>query len=49
MAALPCAVVADALATGATTVTGVQPPTGVVPAAALLAELQAAGLRIVDG
>ena len=48
MAALPCAVVADALATGAATVTGVLPPTAVVPAATLLSELQAAGLRIVD-
>lgn len=48
MAALPCAVVADALATGAATVTGVQPPTAVVSAGALLSALQAAGLRIVD-
>jgi hypothetical protein len=48
MAALPCAVIADALATGAATSTGVQPPTAVVPAEALLSALQAAGLRVVE-
>ena len=48
MAALPCAVIADALATGAATSTGVQPPTAVVPAEALLSALEAAGLRIVE-
>jgi saccharopine dehydrogenase-like NADP-dependent oxidoreductase len=48
MAALPCALVADALATGASPVTGVRPPTEVVAPAALLSSLQAAGLRVVD-
>jgi saccharopine dehydrogenase-like protein len=47
MASLPCALVADALATGSPVI-GVQPPTAVVAPAALLSALQAAGLRIVD-
>jgi NAD(P)-dependent dehydrogenase (short-subunit alcohol dehydrogenase family) len=48
MAALPCAIVADALAAGATTVIGVRPATDVVAPPALLAELETAGLRVVD-
>jgi hypothetical protein len=47
MAALPCALVAHVLAT-TETVTGVRPPTDVVPSAVLLADLEAAGLRVVD-
>jgi len=49
MAALPCAVIADAMATGPVSVVGVHPPTDVVAAPALLAALEAAGLRVVSG
>lgn len=48
MAALPCALVADALASGGSTVTGVQPPTAIIGPAALLSSLQEAGLRVVE-
>jgi NAD(P)-dependent dehydrogenase (short-subunit alcohol dehydrogenase family) len=48
MAALPCAVVAHALATGAASAVGVCPPTKVVGAAELLGALEAAGMRLVD-
>jgi NAD(P)-dependent dehydrogenase (short-subunit alcohol dehydrogenase family) len=49
MGALPCAAVAHALATGApVAVAGVRAPTEVLPAPALLAELQSTGLRIVE-
>ena len=48
MAALPCAMVAHALATGAAAAVGVRSPTDVVPAADLLGALGAAGLRVVD-
>jgi hypothetical protein len=48
MAAVPCVTVADALATRPGGVAGVRPPTDVVPAAELLAALEAAGLRVVD-
>jgi len=49
MGALPCAAVAHALATGASpAVTGVRAPSEVLPAPALLADLQSAGLRLVD-
>jgi saccharopine dehydrogenase-like NADP-dependent oxidoreductase len=49
MASFPCALVADALATGSSAVVGVQPPTEVVAPAALLSSLQEAGLRVVEG
>jgi hypothetical protein len=49
MAALPSALVAHALAAGPTPVVGVHPPSDVVAPAALLASLEAAGLRIVNG
>jgi hypothetical protein len=49
MAALPSALVAHALAGGPGPVVGVHPPSDVVAAPALLAALEAAGLRIVDG
>jgi hypothetical protein len=49
MGALPCAVIAHALATGTVGVTGVRAPTEVWPAQALLADLASAGLRVVDG
>jgi hypothetical protein len=48
MASLPCAVVADALATGTVPIIGVHPPTAVVSPRALLSALEAAGLRVVD-
>jgi len=48
MAALPCTVVAHALATGAASAVGVRSPTEVVPAADLLGALEGAGLRVVD-
>ena len=48
MAALPCALVAHALATGAASAVGVRPPTEVVAAAELLGALEAAGMRLVD-
>jgi len=47
MAAVPCAVVAHALATGAVSAVGVRSPTEVVPAADLLGALEATGLRAV--
>ena len=49
MAALPSALVAHALAAGPAPVVGVHPPTAVVAAPALLAALEAAGLRVVNG
>jgi hypothetical protein len=49
MASLPCAAIAHALATGPASVIGVRPPTDVVPAPALLAALESAGLRVVNG
>jgi hypothetical protein len=51
MAALPCAVVADALASPAASppVTGVRAPTEVVGAPLLLSALREAGLAVVDG
>ena len=48
MAALPCAMAAHVLATAPPAATGVRPPSDVVAPAALLAELQAAGMRVVD-
>ena len=47
MAALPCAVVAHALATGVAPAVGVRAPTEVVPGTELLRALEAAGLRVV--
>jgi hypothetical protein len=49
MASLPCTVIADALATRSAPVVGVHPPTDVVAAPALLAALESAGLRVVNG
>jgi hypothetical protein len=49
MAALPCALIAHALAAGPPPVAGVHPPTDVVAPSALLAALEAAGLRVVSG
>jgi hypothetical protein len=49
MASLPCAEVAHALARGPSLVVGVHPPTDVVAAPALLAALEAAGMRVVSG
>jgi hypothetical protein len=49
MAALPCALIAHALAAGAPAVVGVHPPTDVVAPSALLAALEAAGMRVVSG
>jgi hypothetical protein len=49
MAALPCSLVAHALAGGAPPVVGVRPPTDVIGPPALLSAFQAAGMRIVDG
>lgn len=48
MAALPCALAAHVLATAPRAISGVRPPTDVVAPAALLSELEAAGLRVVD-
>ena len=48
MAALPCALAAHVLATAPPAVSGVRPPTDVVAPAALLAELEAGGMRVVD-
>jgi len=49
MGALPCAAVAHALATGTPlAIAGVRAPTEVAPAPMLLAELESAGLRLVD-
>jgi hypothetical protein len=49
MAALPCALVAHALASGPPAVIGVRPPSDVVAPSDLLSAMEAAGLRIVDG
>ena len=49
MAALPCAVIAHALAAGPPPVVGVHAPTDVVAPSALLAALEAAGMRVVSG
>ena len=49
MAALPCALIAHALAAGPSPVVGVHPPTDVVAPSALLAALEAAGMRVVSG
>jgi hypothetical protein len=48
MAALPCAVIAHALATGPPPVVGVRPPSDVVAPSDLLSAMAAAGLRIVN-
>jgi hypothetical protein len=48
MAALPCAMVAGALASAAPPSVGVQPPTAVLAPAELLAGLEAAGMHTVD-
>jgi hypothetical protein len=48
MAALPCALVAHALASGPPSAVGVRPPTDVVASTALLSALETAGMRIVD-
>jgi Saccharopine dehydrogenase NADP binding domain len=49
MAAFPCALAAHDLATRADPPAGVHAPTAVLAPASLLAGLQAAGLRVVDG
>jgi hypothetical protein len=49
MAALPCALVAQALASGPPPVVGVRPPSHVVAPPDLLAAMEAAGMRIVNG
>jgi hypothetical protein len=49
MAALPCTVIAHALAGRPAPVVGVRPPTDVVAAPALLAALEAEGMRVVGG
>jgi hypothetical protein len=49
MAALPCAMVAHALASGPPSGVGVRPPSDVVAPSDLLSAMEAAGLRIVNG
>jgi hypothetical protein len=49
MAALPCALVAHLLATDPPAISGVRPPMDVVSSSTMLAELEAAGVRVAEG